>query len=179
MTESPLRVPLSAAVMAALWLVGCQSSSSGRAGDSTSEDVGTASGLRVSAIRLERQPCFGTCPVYAVEVDSSGHVRFDGRAHVKVVGTARADIGKEAFRHMTEQLVRSGFPSLASTYSAGGEGCGAYATDLPVVVLTAIIDGTTKKVVHDYGCSGAPRVLRQLHQMIDSVANTSRWRLDS
>lgn len=175
---------LGATAMLAVLVGACQSSSGGRPSDSTGEGVaaGTAGqplGSRVSAVRLERQPCFGTCPVYALDVDSTGRVRFEGRAHVRVLGTASAVIGKEAFRDMTEQLMASGFPSFRASYVAGGEACGAYATDLPVVVLSAVIDGTAKKVVHDYGCSGAPRVLRRLHRMIDSVANTSRWLLDS
>ena len=80
---------------------------------------------------------------------------------------------------MTNQLMESGFASFRSSYVGGAEGCGDYMTDQPIVVLSAVIDGTPKKVVHDYGCSGAPRVLRRLHRMVDSVANTSRWLLDS
>jgi hypothetical protein len=162
----------------------CQSSSGGRPSDSTGDRViaGTpsqTSGARVSTVRLERQACFGTCPVYVLDVDSTGHVRFEGLAHVRVLGPASAVIGREAFTDLAERIMASGFPSFQAAYVAGTSECGVYATDLPVVVLSAVLDGAPKQVVHDYGCSGAPRVLRRLHQLIDSVANTSRWLLES
>jgi hypothetical protein len=180
-----LSAPLLGVTATLVILVGaCQSSSGGRPSDSTGEGVGPGTtaqplGSRVSAVRLERQPCFGTCPVYVLDVDSTGRVQFEGRAHVRVLGAASAVIEREAFSDMAEALMASGFPSFQASYVAGTAECGDYATDLPVVVLSAVIDGTPKKVVHDYGCSGAPRTLRRLHQMIDSVAKTSRWLLES
>lgn len=164
-------------------IAACQSSSAGRTDDSTGAEAspnvgGAASGSRVSLVRLERQPCFGTCPVYVVDVDSAGRVRFEGRAHVRAMGKATGDITKDAFRGMSERLMAAGVLSLDSSYVAGAAGCGLYATDLPVVILSLVVDGATKRVVHDYGCSGAPGALRGLHRMVDSVANTSRWLLD-
>jgi hypothetical protein len=162
-----------------LVLAACQSSTPGRGSDTAAGDVAAGAGgeqrSRISAVRLERQPCFGTCPVYVVDVDSAGRVRFEGRAHVQAMGTVTADISRDDFRGMAERLVQSGVLSFDSTYVSGAPGCGAYATDLPIVTLSVVVDGTTKRIVHDYGCSGAPTALRGLHSMVDSVANTSRW----
>lgn len=176
------RVRLDALAGVALVLIAaCQSSSAGRSGDSTGGDVATnagAEGVRLSAVRLERQPCFGICPVYVVELDSAGRVRFEGRAHVRAQGKATADITKDAFRAMSNRLVAAGVLAFDSAYTPGAAGCGLYATDMPVVILSVVMDDTMKRVVHDYGCSGAPSELRGLHRMVDSVANTSRWLLD-
>ncbi len=162
-----------------LALAACQSSTPGRDGDTAggevAADVGGKQRSRIIAVRLERQPCFGTCPVYVVNVDSAGHVRFDGRAHVQTTGTVTADISPEDFRRMADRLVASGVMSFDSTYVAGAPECGAYATDMPIVTLSVVVDGTTKQIRHDYGCTGAPRALRGLHAMVDSVANISRW----
>jgi hypothetical protein len=130
---------------------------------------------RVAFVQLDRQACFGTCPVYRVEVDSGGRVRFDGRAHVEAVGTMRGEISRDAFRGMAGRLVDSGVLSFDSVYVAGAPGCGAYATDMPIVTLSVGIDGIVKRIRHDYGCTGAPKALRGLHAMVDSVANVSRW----
>ena len=169
--------PLVGAALVAI--AACQSSTPGRGGDTAAGDVAAGAGgalrSRVSAVRLERQPCFGTCPVYVVDVDSAGRVRFEGRAHVQKAGTVTADISRDDFREMAERLVQSGMMSFDSTYVAGAPGCGAYATDLPIVTLSVVVDGTTKVIRHDYGCTGAPSALRGLHAMVDSVANTSRW----
>ena len=162
-----------------LALAACQSSTPGRGGDTAGGDVAADAGgqqrSRISAVRLERQPCFGTCPVYLVDVDSAGRVRFEGRAHVQSMGTVTADISRDDFRGMAERLAQSGVLSFDSAYVAGAPACGAYATDMPIVTLSLTVDGTTKRIVHDYGCSGAPSALRGLHAMVDSVANISRW----
>jgi hypothetical protein len=110
-----------------------------------------------------------------VDVDSAGHVRFDGRAHVQRVGTATGDISRDDFRVMANRLVQSGVLAFDSAYVMGAPGCGESMTDMPTVILSVTVDGTTKRVVHYYGCSGAPRELRRLHAMVDSVANISRW----
>jgi hypothetical protein len=184
LARTPTALLLGATATLATLVGACQRSPGGRRGDSGGDGGAAGSvahplGARVSAVRLERQPCYGTCPVYVLDVDSAGRVQFQGRAHVRVVGDASATVAKQAFRDMTNQLMESGFASFRSSYVGGAEGCGDYMTDQPIVVLSAVIDGTPKKVVHDYGCSGAPRVLRRLHRMVDSVANTSRWLLDS
>lgn len=174
-----LRVATFLAGAGLLAVAACQSSTPGRGGDTVAGDVAAGAGgeqrSRISAVRLERQPCFGTCPVYVVDVDSAGRVRFEGRAHVQAMGTVTADISRDDFRGMADRLVQSGVLSFDSTYVAGAPGCGGYATDLPIVTLSVVVDGTTKRVVHDYGCSGAPNALRGLHAMVDSVANISRW----
>jgi Domain of unknown function (DUF6438) len=177
---------LNVAVVLALvgWTGACRSSSGGHPNDSPAEKVDpsarqTALGDGISAVRLERGPCFGTCPVYVLDVDSTGRVQFEGRAHVRVLGTASHMIGKDNFRAIAARLVEAGFPSWQASYLGGGQHCGNYATDLPVVILSATIDGVPKRVAHDYGCSGAPRALRELHRMIDSVANSPNWMLES
>lgn len=160
-------------------LAACQSSTPGRGGDTAggevAADVAGEQRSRITAVRLERQPCFGTCPVYAVDIDNTGRVRFTGRAHVQTMGTVTADISGDDFRGMADRLVQSGVLSFDSTYVAGAPGCGAYATDMPIVTLSVVVDGVMKHIRHDYGCTGAPSTLRGLHAMVDSVANISRW----
>jgi hypothetical protein len=91
------------------------------------------------------------------------------------VGTATGDISRDDFRVMANRLVQSGVLAFDSAYVMGAPGCGESMTDMPTVILSVTVDGTTKRVVHYYGCSGAPRELRRLHAMVDSVANISRW----
>ena len=35
-------------------------------------------------IRYSSSPCFGTCPIYSVEVSPSGAVHFDGKQYTKI-----------------------------------------------------------------------------------------------
>src|SRR4051812_16205110 len=40
-----------------------------------------------STVTFERTPCFGTCPVYRVNVNGNGEVKFEGIRNVDSVGT--------------------------------------------------------------------------------------------
>ena len=57
----------------------------------------------------------------------------------------------------------------------GEPGCERFATDLPSVVTEVRTDGRTKRVEHDYGCTGAPAKLADLERRIDEVIGVKRW----
>lgn len=130
----------------------------------------------LSSVTLERKPCYGTCPVYLVRVDHTGQVDFTGRANVRQSGNAASRISSDAFARIETAVVAARLDSLPSSYSAGTAACGVYRTDFPTVVLSATSSaGRTQTLRHDLGCSAAPRSLRDLYQLIDSVANTNQW----
>jgi hypothetical protein len=124
---------------------------------------------------LERGPCFGTCPVYDVQIDATGTVTFDGRRFVDREGTATAQVPPDSAAALMRSLEADGFFALAPRYLHGEKECGAYHTDAPHVTLTLSLDGRTHTVQHDYGCTGAPDVLRRMHERVDSTAGVTRW----
>ena len=127
------------------------------------------------AVVLERSPCFGSCPVYTVAVSPDGEVTFDGRAHVRQLGQAEARISREQLNGLLNELDRAGFFTFADRYVQGEPACGRYATDSPSVTTTVTYRGRTKKIVHDYGCGGAPGALMVLERRIDEVLGTGKW----
>lgn len=128
-----------------------------------------------SRVTMERLPCFGTCPVYRVEIAADGTVTFTGERYVDSIGTMshRIETGKAAA--LMQALVDGGFFDLADDYTHGATECGMYHTDAPRVTLSVRVDGRSKTVQHDYGCGGAPPTLRSLQERVDSVAGVSRW----
>jgi len=126
-------------------------------------------------VTLERGPCFGTCPVYEVEVDAHGLVTFDGRRFVEQIGTATAQIPADSAASLMRSLEADGFFTLDPRYHHGEKGCGAYHTDAPHVTLTLSLDGRTHTVELDYGCTGAPGVLRRMHDRVYAVTEVARW----
>ncbi len=126
-------------------------------------------------VEMERGPCFGTCPVYGVEIDAAGVVTFDGRRFVEHAGTATAQIDADAAADLMRRIEADGFFDLAARYEYGTKQCEPYHTDAPHVTLTLSLDGRTHTVQHDYGCTGAPAALRRMHERVDSVAGVQRW----
>lgn len=128
-----------------------------------------------SRVTMERLPCFGTCPVYRVEIAADGAVTFTGERYVDSVGTRSHRIEPGEAADLMHDLVDGGFFDLADDYTQGAKECGMYHTDAPRVNLTVRVDGRSKTVQHDYGCGGAPPSLRSLQERVDSVAGVSRW----
>jgi hypothetical protein len=120
-------------------------------------------------IRLERGPCYGSCPVYGVTLYGDGTVRYDGKDHVRVRGSQTAVIAPDAVRSLVEEIERSGFFSLNDAYTQ------VSVTDAPSAVVYVAADGKKKQVSHYLGDFKAPKALETLENRIDEVSGTSRW----
>jgi hypothetical protein len=126
-------------------------------------------------IRLERGPCFGTCPVYSVTLEGSGAVLFEGRRFVADTGISTGHVPPARVDGLVAELIAGGYFDFADRYRAGEPGCERYATDLPSVTTEVRAGGRRKRIEHDHGCVEAPEALAVLEGRIDSVAGVARW----
>lgn len=128
-----------------------------------------------SRVTMQRMPCFGTCPVYTVEILADGTVRFTGENFVDSIGTRTAAIAPDSAAALMQELIARGFHDFADRYTHEAKECGSYHTDAPRVILALRTGGRVKSVEHDHGCSDAPDELRALQDRVDSVAGVRRW----
>jgi hypothetical protein len=127
------------------------------------------------AITLERTACFGGCPIYTLSVSPSGQVAYEGKAHVRRLGPATAQIPKHRVDALLTELDKAGYFGFASRYTSGEPVCGRYATDSPSAISSVTLNGRTKRIEHDYGCGAAPGALVVLERRIDEVLGSSQW----
>jgi hypothetical protein len=128
-----------------------------------------------SAITLERTSCFGKCPVYRISVSPAGTVTYEGKAHVRHVGVATAQISAAQVDALLSELDSAGYFSFASRYTSTEPACGRYATDSPSAITSVQLHGRIKRIEHDYGCGAAPGALVVLEHRIDEVLGSGRW----
>ncbi len=168
-----MRTPAASLV---LLVLACSGRPGSPAVDSTSTPAPASAEENAGPVAtLERTPCFGTCPVYQVSIFRDGTVKFVGKQHVKQKGEATVSVSRGAVDSLLAELESAGFFDFADEYVMDSPACGPYATDSPTVITSLATGGRTKRIRHDYGCSGAPAELRPLEQKIDDVAGTSRW----
>jgi hypothetical protein len=43
-------------------------------------------------LSMSRSPCLGTCPIYRVQVNAAGHVKYDGKMNVAALGKDSWDL---------------------------------------------------------------------------------------
>ena len=122
--------------------------------------------LRIS---LKRTECFGTCPVYSVEIMGDGTVRYQGHLYVAKKGAHKAQISQDSVRSLFQKFVAADFFWTLDEYTA-------WITDQPTYVLKLSFDGHTKTVI-DYAGRAAcmPGEITDLEQAVDTAAQTSKW----
>jgi len=124
----------------------------------------------VEVASLEREACFGECPIYKVRVFSDGTVKWDGKQFVKAVGAKDAKLSEEQLAQ-----VRAAFDDAKYFELKGSYDC-TEITDLPTVT-TSYNDGKRSRVIkHYHGClKSGVEVLRTLETRLDEILNTAQW----
>ena len=104
----------------------------------------------VETITFETGPCFGTCPVYRVVVNSNGTGTFEGRRHTAVAGTRHFRLRPGQYRAFAAQLAP--LRPARGTVRYAGEMCRSMATDLPSAEVTWRSRRGTQGLYFYYGC---------------------------
>lgn len=73
-------------------------------------------------ITLERTACFGFCPVYSFQIDSSGTVSWQGKEYVATRGSQASSITHDQFRDLIEAFEQIRFFDLKDVYRLSPRG---------------------------------------------------------
>ena len=106
-------------------------------------------------ISLQRTACFGTCPIYKIEIFSDGSGIYTGTRFVENIGATKFSLSKTQLNLILTRAETIGFTNMKEEYSAP-------ISDLP----TTFIQIKDKKI-KDY--TGAPKTLKSLENLIDKV----------
>ena len=132
-------------------------------------------------LTLERTACYGTCPVYIVNILPDGKIVFDGKQNTSVKGEATDTLSKEKKAQLIEAIDTAAVFSLKDSYLGSEDDCPARATDAPSVNLTVKLNGREKSIKHYWGCVEEkdfkvfPASLFILENKIDEIIDTRRW----
>jgi len=87
-------------------------SSLGHSGDQT-PDLSSFSDadLKTVTIQLEPTGCYGTCPGYSVTIHGDGRVEYNGKSHVKEIGTQEGRIETDKIRALASVFAKMKFTS--------------------------------------------------------------------
>ena len=106
-------------------------------------------------ISLQRTACFGTCPIYKIEIYTDGSGTYTGTRFVKNIGSSKFRLEKSDVSKILEFANKIGFSRLKDEYSEP-------ITDLPTTYITI-----KDKKIKDY--TGAPKRLKNLEKLIDQL----------
>jgi len=106
-------------------------------------------------ISLQRTACFGTCPIYKIEIFADGSGIYTGTRFVENIGVTKFNLSETQLNLILTQAEAIGFTNMKGEYSEP-------ISDLP----TTFIQIKDKKI-RDY--TGAPKTLKNLENLIDQM----------
>ena len=124
-----------------------------------------------AVITLKRDVCFGSCPVYALQISGDGSVVYQGTQYVKVVGAASEQIAPSDVQALVDQMMQANYFSLSVPDTCA---LGIW-TDAATDTTSLTLMGQTHTVVHYQGNQCAPAALTPLENRIDAVTNSAQW----
>ncbi|HEX8566945.1 MAG TPA: DUF6438 domain-containing protein [Pyrinomonadaceae bacterium] len=139
------------------------------------------------SLSMKRSHCYGTCPVYELNIQSDGKVLFNGIDYTETKGEVTGSLSNEKMKQLVSEIEKANFYSYEDSYTNDLGSCSLIATDNPTVTLSVKLNGKEKNITHYLGCrseinsSGGsadsifPLQLYNLENKIDEIVETKRW----
>ncbi|UII27824.1 DUF6438 domain-containing protein [Fulvivirga maritima] len=116
-------------------------------------------------IKMEKTPCFGTCPEYSLEIFADNTAKLHAVQHLPLKGDYKAKISDSQLSALISAFEEGKFFEYEKEYTAN-------ISDMPTTYLTFNHKGKVKKV-KDY--HGAPESLKKLEKQVAALVDTLEW----
>ncbi len=128
----------------------------------------TSYAQKTPVIAFEKTPCFGSCPVYKLEIYKNRKMQLTSVKYQKPgEGNFSARLTRKAYKALINEFHRIQFSELKDSYST------KQVSDLPTRYISFTEEGETKTIM-DY--VGAPEQLTQLEEQLQKLVDTTRWK---
>ncbi len=117
-------------------------------------------------ISLERTPCYGTCPIYKMEIFSDGSSFYHGERFVDKTGYFQFTVSNETIDYILKRAEEIGFFEMEDKYTGN-------ITDLPKTITFIKSEKGEKKIVNYYN---APKILKEFEGLVDSCIDYKRMK---
>lgn len=115
---------------------------------------------------LKKTTCRGRCPVYKMDIFSSGKVLFEGKKYVEKTGKFEKKILKKEVEILEKKFLNANFFDFKDEYTSGK-------TDLPNTYISFNYKEKSKRI-RDY--DNAPKELKNLEKLLEEIANSKDWK---
>lgn len=121
----------------------------------------------ISQINFKADACFGTCPVFEMNIADDGTAHYDAQEFNEREGQFNAVIRHEELDRLMVLIEKSDFFHLKNEYSAE-------VTDMPTYTLTIKLKNGQSKTIKDYGPIG-PDALQLVYKEMFSIRQNQSW----
>lgn len=115
---------------------------------------------------LETTSCYGTCPVYKLQIYTDGHVKLEGKNYIDLIGEFESTMSPEQIKHLNEALEKVSFFDLKNSYTSNF-------TDLQTKYITYYKDEKSKQIM---AYDNIPKDLKILIKQLESLVKELEWK---
>lgn len=127
------------------------------------EDLAKGDSLFAS---IKRGYCFGTCPVYELNIYNSGFVTYKGVRNVDMLGEYTTQLSNTEMAKFVSLASEIGYMEMKDEYDNPG------VTDLPECNTSIVMGGKRKAVKRRYGY---PKSILTFEKLFDELLKTQKW----
>lgn len=120
-------------------------------------------------ITLERQACFGMCPIYGLSLFADGTVVYVGIKNVGVTGVQVGQVDPGTVDMLTQMMTVTGYFDWQDEYTT------ITITDQSTVITSLSTPDNYKMIVRYGGDANAPIGLTWLEDQIDRAVDSAQW----
>ncbi|OPB94845.1 hypothetical protein BB021_17545 [Elizabethkingia ursingii] len=133
----------------------------------TSQKVNTTSNnYNTDKITISKNPCFGFCPTYTIDILKNGKVYLNAKDHVK--NNLKGNYTSELTAEGKKNLANLNLEGLKEKYGERN------VSDLPSTDVEISFTGGIVQKTNDYGNHGT-KELEKLYGFIDSLIENQKW----
>lgn len=116
-------------------------------------------------LKMDKGACFGSCPVYSLEIDHQGNAIYDGKRFTEKSGMYKYKLTKDQFKQVTDQLELMNFFALQDNFKSD-------VADLPTVTIAHTHRGLKKSIS---GKDTRPKRVLDLQKILEDIAKSEGW----
>jgi hypothetical protein len=140
----------------------------------TAAIASSSDSLKGFEVILWRQGCATGCPDYALHY-AKGKLQYTGIRNVEKKGNLSVDFDGYHQQKLLDMVEKAAFFSLNDDYTLKSKDCHPGKIGKSKYVLGVTLNGQTKKINVNEGCTNVPPKLTRLADGIDKLTRSSRW----
>lgn len=130
--------------------------------------------LQGFAVVLWRQGCVAGCPDYALHY-AKGKLQYTGIRNVTRKGNLTVNFDRYHQKQLLALVQQAAFFSLSGNYTLKSVKCRPDRADAATYVIAVTLNGDTKEIKVNKGCTNVPKQLTKMTLGIDKLTQSRRW----
>ena len=117
------------------------------------------------SVTMDKGSCFGSCPVYSLNINNKGYALYEGERFTDKIGKHGMQLPSQKFESIASAFASADMASFDDNYPSS-------IADLPSTTIAYVNNTLTKRVT---GKEERPQKLKDLQAMLEEVAQMEGW----